>query len=33
MDLRHLQALETINPKPLAPWRVQPFTEIKIEPN
>jgi hypothetical protein len=33
MDLRRLQALETIDPKPLAPWRVQPFTEIEIEPD
>ena len=33
MDLRRLQALETIDQKPLAPWRAQPFTEIEIEPD
>ena len=33
MDLRHLQALETIDPRLLAPWRTQSFTEIKIEPD
>jgi ribonuclease HI len=33
MDLRRLQALETIDPKPLAPWREQPFVEIEIEPD
>jgi hypothetical protein len=33
MDLRRLQALETIDSKPLAPWREQPFVEIEIEPD
>ncbi|BAE66183.1 unnamed protein product [Aspergillus oryzae RIB40] len=33
MDLNRLQALETIDPTPLAPWRTQPFTEIEIEPD
>ncbi|KAI3033203.1 hypothetical protein CBS76997_11321 [Aspergillus niger] len=33
MNLGRLQALETIDPKPLAPWRSQPFTEIEIEPD
>ncbi|KAI9035843.1 reverse transcriptase [Aspergillus affinis] len=33
MDLRRLLALETIDPKPLAPWRAQPFIEIEIEPD
>ena len=33
IDLRCLQALEIINPKLLAPWREQPFIEIKIEPD
>lgn len=33
MDPRRLQALETIDPRPLAPWRTQPFTEIEIEPD
>jgi hypothetical protein len=33
MDLCRLQALETINPKPLAPWREQLFIEIEIEPD
>lgn len=33
MDLRRLQALETIDPRPLAPWRAQPFVEVDIEPD
>ncbi|GCB25455.1 hypothetical protein AAWM_08340 [Aspergillus awamori] len=33
MDLRRLQALETIDPTPLAPWRGQTFAEMNIEPN
>jgi hypothetical protein len=33
MDLSRLQALETIDPRLLAPWRTQPFTEIEIEPD
>ena len=33
MDLHRLQALETIDPKPLAPWREQTLAEIEIEPN
>ncbi|GAA93218.1 reverse transcriptase [Aspergillus luchuensis IFO 4308] len=33
MDLGRLQVLETIDPKPHAPWRSQPFTEIEIEPD
>ncbi|GCB25864.1 probable RNA-directed DNA polymerase from transposon X-element [Aspergillus awamori] len=33
MNLGRLQALETIDPKPLAPWRSQPFTGIEIEPD
>ena len=33
MNLGRLQALETIDLKPLAPWRSQPFTEIEIEPD
>jgi ribonuclease HI len=31
MDLRGLQALETIDPKPLAPWQEQSLVEIEIE--
>ncbi|THC88360.1 hypothetical protein EYZ11_012191 [Aspergillus tanneri] len=31
MDLDRLQALETIDPRPLAPWRTPAFTEIDIE--
>ncbi|GCB25535.1 arsenical-resistance protein Acr3 [Aspergillus awamori] len=33
MDLRRLQALETIDPRPLAPWRAQSFVEVDIEPD
>ncbi|KAI3055668.1 hypothetical protein CBS147353_11278 [Aspergillus niger] len=33
MDLSRLQALEIIDPKPLAPWRTPSFTEIDIEPD
>ncbi|KAI3059584.1 hypothetical protein CBS147353_10522 [Aspergillus niger] len=33
MDLRRLQALETIDPRPLTPWRAQTFTGIEIEPD
>lgn len=33
MDLDRLQALETIEPRPLAPWRTPAFTEIDIEPD
>ncbi|KAL3262604.1 hypothetical protein ABHI18_002606 [Aspergillus niger] len=31
MNLRRLQALETVDPKPLAPWRDQPIAEIAME--
>jgi hypothetical protein len=31
MDLAQLQALEKINPTPLAPWRTPAFTEINIK--
>ncbi|KAL3250234.1 hypothetical protein ABHI18_011320 [Aspergillus niger] len=31
MDLSRLQALEIIDPNPLAPWRTSSFTEIDIE--
>ncbi|KAF4191613.1 hypothetical protein CNMCM8694_001642 [Aspergillus lentulus] len=33
MDLDRLQALEKIDPTPLAPWRTPAFTEIDIEPD
>lgn len=33
MDLARLQALEKIDPTPLAPWRTPAFTEIDIEPD
>jgi hypothetical protein len=33
MDLARLQALENIDPAPLAPWRTPAFTEIDIEPD
>ncbi|KAI2955344.1 hypothetical protein CBS147323_9585 [Aspergillus niger] len=33
MDLKRLQTLETIDPRPLAPWRAQPFVEVDIEPD
>lgn len=33
MDLARLQALEKINPTPLALWRTLVFTEINIEPD
>ena len=31
MDLKRLQNLETIDPRPQAPWRVQSFVDIEIE--
>lgn len=33
LDLTHLEALETISPAPLAPWRTPNFAEIEIEPD
>jgi ribonuclease HI len=33
MDLNRLQALETIDPRPLTPWRTPAFYEIDIEPD
>jgi hypothetical protein len=33
MGLCRPQALETIDPKPLAPWRGQTFVRIEIEPD
>jgi hypothetical protein len=33
MDFARLQALEKIDPTPLAPWRTPAFTEIDIEPD
>ncbi|KAI2937980.1 hypothetical protein CBS147321_7510 [Aspergillus niger] len=33
MDLKRLQNLETIDPRPQAPWRVQSFADIEIEPD
>jgi hypothetical protein len=33
MDLARLQALEKINPTPLAPWRTPAFTKIDIKPD
>eukprot|EP00136_Aspergillus_niger_P005212 XP_001395701.2 reverse transcriptase [Aspergillus niger CBS 513.88] len=33
MNLTRLQALERIDPRPLAPWRAQSFTDIEIEPD
>jgi hypothetical protein len=32
MDLNRLNGLETIDPRPLPPWRVDAFAEIQIEP-
>lgn len=31
MDLERLNELETIDPRPLPPWRTEPFAEIEIE--
>jgi ribonuclease HI len=31
MDLKRLKELETIDPRPLPPWRADSFTEIEIE--
>ncbi|KAJ5183270.1 hypothetical protein N7492_000886 [Penicillium capsulatum] len=31
MDLERLNELETIDPRPLPPWRTDPFAEIEIE--
>ena len=33
MDVDRLNELETINPRPLALWRLEAFTEIELEPN
>lgn len=33
MDLDRLNELETIDPRPLPPWRANAFTEIEIEPD
>jgi hypothetical protein len=33
MDLERLNALETIDPKPLKPWNTPAFEEIRIEPD
>lgn len=33
MDLSYLQVLETIDPRPLIPWRTRSCTEIEIEPD
>ena len=33
MNFGRLQALETIDPKPLAPWQNQPIAEIATEPD
>jgi ribonuclease HI len=33
MNLNRLDELETINPRPLPPWQVEPFMEIEIEPD
>jgi len=33
MDLNRLNALETIYPKPLKPWDIPAFEEIKIDPD
>ncbi|KAI3051268.1 hypothetical protein CBS147353_11612 [Aspergillus niger] len=33
MDLKCLQTLETIDPRPRVPWRVQSFVDIEIEPD
>lgn len=30
MDLARLDELETIDPRPLSPWRAEPFTEIEV---
>lgn len=32
-DLNRLNELETIDPRPLPPWRADAFTEIEIETN
>src|SRR5699024_6832530 len=31
MNLERLAELETINSRPLPPWRAEPFTEIEIQ--
>jgi hypothetical protein len=33
MDLDRLAELETIDPRPLPPWRCEAFAEIEIEPD
>jgi ribonuclease HI len=33
MDLERLDELETIDPRPLPPWRAESFTEIEVEPD
>ncbi|OQD77995.1 hypothetical protein PENANT_c064G04783 [Penicillium antarcticum] len=33
MDVDRLNELETIDPRPLPPWRKDAFTEIKLEPD
>ena len=33
MNLERLAELETIDPRPLPPWRAEPFTEIEIQPD
>lgn len=30
MDLQRLNELETIDPRPLPPWRLDPFVEIEV---
>ncbi|KAI2671315.1 hypothetical protein LCP963914a_9676 [Penicillium roqueforti] len=33
MDIDRLNELETINPRPLPPWRKDAFTEIELKPD